>query len=76
MGISYFLKGLDNGFGSLFVLSLDFCHDLLIELVLVLLVLFTDKELIFDWLEFFLQELSEFQRIVLDFLLEQEHFLA
>lgn len=72
----YFFEGLDDGFGGFFVFALDFSHDFLVEFVFVFLRFFADQEFIFDGLEFFLEELSKFERIVFDFFFEDEYFFA
>ena len=72
----YFLKSLDDGLRSLLVFSFDFGDDFLVELVLILLVFLSHKELVFDRLQLFLEELPQLEGVVSNFFFEQENFFV
>lgn len=72
----YFLKSLDDGFRGLLVFPFDLGDDFLVELILILLVLLSHKELVFDRLQLFLKELPELEGVVSNFFFEQENFFV
>lgn len=74
--IGYLFEGFDDGLWGFFIFTFDFCHDFLVEFILVLLWLLSDEELVFNWLKFIFEELFELKRIVFDFFFEDGDFFV